>query len=76
MCRSSLIMSSRTILQTLKKHPAVNKIPLFKEVNRSTTNVCLCYFVKVVPVFVITVAGAAFAGSAILRSANVYTDVS
>lgn len=30
----------------------------------------------IIPVFVITVVGASFAGLAILRSANVYTDVS
>lgn len=64
-------MSAR-IFQTLKKHPAVS----ITSQDNTFMIVHVFNFFKVVPVFVITVGGAAFAGMQILRASNYYTDVS
>lgn len=56
-------------MKTLKNHPAVS---LYNVVWMNY----LDPFIQVVPVFVITCFGAAMATLQILRSANVYSDVS
>ena len=71
-------MAMSRIMYQLKKHPAVRELVVLvvRPDTRPNLSLIVSPLFQVVPVFVITIGGAAFAAGQIFRSATTYTDVS